>query len=274
MAERSVVVLVHGYHSSAGRFTALARVLETQGQQALCFSYDDHESLEESAGRLVAALEALKPHLATRHITVLGHSQGGLIARRALVGDRPGALRDGDGFRYQLVTVSSPFHGIQSSADCGSIFLRVMSLGVTAGVCRMIAGAMWSEIYPRSSFIRHPGTLLASVERNVQIVTDERSTCRRRDATGRCLKSDFVFSLTEQYGPLADGDARGESAEVKAGHAEIVGESGNRPSKLLRVLQERQILTMPAPAPRRETFAAIARRLASNETSLLSARRP
>jgi hypothetical protein len=177
---------------------------------------------------------------------VLGHSTGGLIARRALVRDRAGALRDGDGFRYELVTVSSPFHGIQSSADCGSILLHVMSFGITAGVCRMVAGAMWIEIYPRSSFMRRPGTLLASVDRYVKVVTDERSTCRRLGVTGRCLKSDFVFSLPEQYGPLDDDDARAHITEVKAGHMEIVGELGNPPAKLIQLLEEKEILLAPA----------------------------
>lgn len=244
---RPLVVLVHGWHSSPGRFATLARVFEAQGQQAVCFSYNDRDSLEQSAGRLVAALEALKPHLESRHITVLGHSTGGLIARRAFVRDRAGALHDDDGFRYELVTVSSPFHGIESSADCGSILLHVMSLGVTAGVCRMVAGAMWIEIYPRSSFMRRPGTLLASVDRYVKVVTDERSTCRRFGATGRCLKRDFVFSLPEQYGPL-DDDARAHITEVKAGHMEIVGELGNPPFKLIQLLEEKEILAAPTRA--------------------------
>ncbi|HEY8927002.1 MAG TPA: hydrolase, partial [Polyangia bacterium] len=112
---RPVTIVVPGCRSSPEQLAPLARELEAEGQQALCFSYDDRETLERSARRLVTALEALKPHLVSRYITVLGHSQGGLIARRALVRDRPRALRDDGAFRYELVTVSSPFHGIESS---------------------------------------------------------------------------------------------------------------------------------------------------------------
>lgn len=256
---RSLVVLVHGCHSSPGRFTTLARLLETHDQQVVCFNYDDRERLDDSAGHLVAALEALKAHVDTRHITVLGHSQGGLIARRALIRDAPHGLRDGDGFRYELITVSAPFHGIESSADCGSMFLRVVTLGVTVAICRVVAGAMWNEIHAKSSFMRHPGSLLASVERHVRVVTDERRTCRRRDRAGGCVKSDFVFSLSEQSAPPMDGDARVHDAVVQAGHVEIVGEAGNPPRKLIRLLQEQRILAVPAPAERAAYEAFIER---------------
>lgn len=230
-----------GCHSSPEQLVPLARELEAQGQQTLCFSYDDRQTLERSARRLVTALETLKPHLVSRYITVLGHSQGGLIARRALVRDRPRALRDDGTFRYELVTVSSPFHGIESAAPCGSILLHVVTLGATVGVCHLVAGGKWAQIYPRSSFMRHPGALIPSVERHLKIVTDERDSCRARDGAGRCLHSDYVFSLGEQYTRVVDDDVRAHSTEIKAGHAEIVGETGGPPLKLMQLLEAGQV---------------------------------
>jgi len=257
---RPVVVLVHGCKSSAGRFKTLARVFEAQQQQAICFSYDHRDSLEDSSSHLVTALQTLERHLRTREITILGHSQGGLIARRALVRTRQGVASPGEPFRYQLVTVSSPFNGIGASADCGSLFLHVVTLGVTVAVCQIAAGAMWTEIYPQASFMRSPGTLGSHVERHIKIVTDERDTCRQTDGAGRCAKSDFVFSLPEQYTPAVDGDLRVESEQVRAGHVEIVGESGLAPEKLIRALQKHHILAEPPP-DRREAFAEAVARL-------------
>jgi len=247
---RPVTILVPGCHSSPEQLAPLARELEAQGQQTLCFSYDDREKLERSARRLVTALETLKPHLVSRYITVLGHSQGGLIARRALVRDRARALRDDGAFRYELVTVSSPFHGIESSAPCGSIVLHVMTLGATVAVCHLVAGAKWAQIHPRSRFMRRPGSLLASVERHVKIVTDERGTCRARDGAGGCRGSDYVFSLAEQYAGAVDDDARAHNTEIKAGHAEIVGETGGPPLKLMKLLEDEQVFAPAERAPR------------------------
>ena len=254
---RPLTILVPGCHSSPEQMAPLARELEAQGQQTLCFSYDDREKLERSARRLVTALETLTPHLVSRYITVLGHSQGGLIARRALVRDRPRALRDDGTFRYELVTVSSPFHGIESSAHCGSILLHVVTMGVTVGVCHLIAGAKWAQIFPRSSFMRRPGSLLPSVERHLKIVTDERDSCRTRDGTGRCLHRDYVFSLGEQYSEATDDDARAHTLEIKAGHSEIVGEAGGPPVKLMHLLEEQQVL-VPSGRARRPAGPAFA----------------
>lgn len=49
-------------------------------------------------------------------MTVIAHSQGGLVARRALVAAPPGDQSVG-GVPYRLVTISSPFGGIRASAD-------------------------------------------------------------------------------------------------------------------------------------------------------------
>jgi len=255
---RPLTILVPGCHSSPEQLAPLAHELDAQGQQTLCFSYDDRQTLERSARRLVTALETLKPHLVSRYVTVLGHSQGGLIARRALVRDRPRALRDDGGFRYELVTVSSPFHGIESSAHCGSILLHIVTLGATVGVCHLVAGAKWAQIHPRSSFMRRPGSLLPSVERHVKIVTDESGTCRARDGTGGCRHSDFVFSLAEQYTGAVDDDVRAHSTQIKAGHAEIVGEAGGPPFKLMQILEDEHVFA-PVERDPRATRASLAR---------------
>ena len=54
-----VTVLVHGCNGSAGRFRSLAQLYAFHGQQAVCFSYDDRESLVLSSGQLISALDEL-----------------------------------------------------------------------------------------------------------------------------------------------------------------------------------------------------------------------
>ena len=64
---------------------------------------------------------------------------------------------------------------------------------------------------------------------------------------GPCVKSDDVFSLSEQHYPLVETDARIRRAEVRAGHVEIVGDKRVDPTKLIAVLQELGVLypTLP-----------------------------
>ena len=244
---RPVTVLVHGCMFSRGGFSNLAQVFEARGQQTLCFNYDDRERLETSSTQLIAALEALQGLFTGREITVVGHSQGGLVSRRALVADRERPVTIRPDVHIRLVTVSSPFGGIRSSSHCGLTWLHAVTLGVTVGVCQAIAGAKWQEIYPGSEFMVRPGKLVAAVTTHVKVVTDERDSCRRYGAKGLCAESDYVFAQEEQYGAAVDGDGRVSNIEVRAGHIEIVGERGTPPMKLLDILQAQQILAEAPP---------------------------
>ncbi len=258
--KRPLTLFVHGCNFSSGGFRTLAQVFEAHGQQTLCFNYNDRERLEDASARLVAALEALEVHLPAGKITILGHSQGGLIGRHAVVGDRSRPLRLKKDFQIRLVTVSSPFAGIDSSRHCGLTWLHLVTLGVTAIVCQGIAGSKWHDIFPSSRFMRHPGQLGPAVTEHVMIVTDERGSCLSVGPDGRCSERDYTFDLDEQYSRAVDSDHRVEGFEVKAGHVEIVGEHGSPPTKLISILQAQDILAK-TPPERRQEIALLLKRL-------------
>ena len=247
-----VAVLVHGCRGSAGRFRALAQLHAFHGQQAVCFSYDSSESLVRGASELVAALDALAGHLRERDITVIGHSMGGLVARKALEAEREGEWRRRD-LKVDLVTVSAPIGGIANAARCADRKLHWLSLGLVPALCWAITGNNWPEITASSEFIRSPGPLLASVRRYVKVVTDERDTCRLRGTGGACLESDFIFTTGEQYHPVVDSYPRLSNIEVKEGHVGIVGYKDAAPRKLLAILQEQGVIR-PTPVERRSAL--------------------
>lgn len=247
-----VAVLVHGCNGSAGRFRSLAQLYAFHGQQALCFSYDDRDSLVTSSGQLIGALDELAGHLRDPRLTLIGHSMGGLVARKALEAERREKWRHGDA-SITLATISAPIAGIAASSTCGITALQWLSLGMLPGSCWLVTGDNWNEITPQSDFIRRPGPLLPSVQRYLKVVTDERDTCRRRAKDGSCLESDYVFSLTEQYQPVIDGYPRLTNVEVEAGHVEIVGDKDVAPRKLLAILQREDMLA-PTPPERRSAL--------------------
>ncbi len=239
-----MIVLVHGCSASAGRFRTLAQVFAFHGQQSICFSYNDRDSLTGTATRLVAALETLAEHMQNRQMTLIGHSQGGLIARNALSVERVRPLvADVD---LRLVTISSPFAGIAAADHCGSTTARVLSLGLVVPICMLISGDKWYEITAASPFIRKPGELAVQVSDYVKIVTDERDSCRRYDGGGQCIEDDYVFSIEEQYFGAVDRSPNIIPVEVKAGHAEIVGNAGAVPDKLIGILRHQRILRATA----------------------------
>lgn len=255
--ERPVTVIVHGCHSSGERFKTLSQVFEANGQQTICFNYNDRDYLNTSATQLAEALGALQLRLKPQELTILGHSQGGLVARRALQADLPRPLVTQAGFGYRLVTVSSPFSGIASSADCGRTWLHVLSLSVTVGVCLAITGNKWTEIPPGSGFMKNR----AAVEsRHLQIVTDERATCRTRRSDGTCAADDFVFGLQEQYSDVVSAEPRVTTVELKEGHTAVVGENGVPPLLLLDTLKQHDVLAQ-TPPQRQAEFAELLSRL-------------
>jgi pimeloyl-ACP methyl ester carboxylesterase len=246
--DQPVVLLVHGCNASAGKFRNLAQVFEAHGQQTACFSYDDRDSMDESSGELRRAIEALTRHMRAKQITVLGHSQGGLLSRRALIRERSDGVLEPNGFTFRLVTVSSPFGGIRASKHCGLLALHILTFGISAGVCQIAAGSKWMQIHPYSWFVEQPGTLVEQVADFLKVVTDERDTCLVGDERGQCRESDYVFSLDEQLNSAIDGDPRVVSQTVKSGHSAIVGQDGLAPRALIHLLQDRGVMLHTPPS--------------------------
>lgn len=244
-SSKPVTVLVHGCNGSAGQFRSLAQLYAFHGQQAVCFNYDDRASLVRSSAQLTAAVGALAARMRKRDITVIGHSMGGLVARKAMEGEHRTEW-ERDGVNVDLVTISAPVSGIAVANACGYRALHWASLGTVPLTCWAVTGDNWYEITASSDFIRRPGPLVASVRRYVKVVTDERGTCRRRDAAGACLESDHIFSLAEQYQPIIDGYPRLANVQVAAGHVEIVGYKGVAPRQLVSILQQQGVLAATA----------------------------
>jgi pimeloyl-ACP methyl ester carboxylesterase len=240
-----VHVLVHGCFGSSGQFRALAQVLAFHGQQSACFTYDDRAKLDDSATELRRAIRQISEESRVPQITVVGHSQGALVARKSLTESLPAPLPS-QSVALRLVTVSGPFSGIESARTCGKGWLYPLTLGLLPLSCYAVTGAKWADITYSSRFIVEPGGLSRQVVDHLKIDTDERGTCRREEA-GRCVENDDIFSLAEQRNPRVEADSRMRRVQVNAGHVEIVGDKRVAPTKLIAVLQDEGVLRPTAP---------------------------
>jgi hypothetical protein len=245
-SSQPVNVLVHGCFGSAGQFRGLAQVLAFNGQQSACFTYDDRAELTRSAIDLRRAVDQLAEQTHAPQITVIGHSQGALIARKSLTDLALTPSPQAGQTDLRLVTISGPFAGIAAAQTCGKAWLYPLTLGLLPATCYLTTGAKWADITYSSRFILEPGALVPQVSRHLKIDTDERGSCRR-EKDGRCLKSDDVFSLAEQRNLLVETDARTRRVEERAGHVEIVGDKHVSPVKLISILQNQGVLHAIAP---------------------------
>ena len=245
-SSQPVNVLVHGCFGSSGQFRGLAQIMAFHGQQSACFTYDDRAGLTSSATDLRSAVSQLAEQTHSPQITLIGHSQGALIARKslthlALIPPPQAGQTD-----LRLVTISGPFAGIAAAQTCGKAWLYPLTLGLLPATCYLATGAKWADITYSSVFIVEPGALLPQVSRYLKIDTDERGSCRL-EKDGRCLEADDVFSLAEQRSLPVETDARTDRVEALAGHVEIVGDKQVAPVKLIKILQDQGVLRPTAP---------------------------
>lgn len=243
-SNQPIHVLVHGCFGSSGQFRGLAQVLAFHGQQTVCFTYDDRAKLTKSATELRRGIDLLAEQTRAPQITIIGHSQGGLIAHKSLT-DLP-IRPPGHRADLRLVTISGPFNGMAVAQTCGRTWLYPLTVGLLPLSCYAVTGAKWADITYSSPFIREPGTLIPQVSKFLKIDTDESGTCRREHG-GRCVKEDKVFSLAEQRNPIVETDRRALRVEVRAGHVEIVGDKRVAPTKLITILQEQGAILPTAP---------------------------
>lgn len=258
-ADHPITILVHGCNGSAGRFRSLAQLYAFHGQQAVCFSYNDRDDLVEVSNRLTESVTALAKLTNNRSIAILGHSMGGLVARKTMEDQLAHPLKNSS-LNISLATVSAPLAGINQARTCGSSSLQWLSLGIIPLTCWMVTGENWTQITPASDFIQRPRHLLPNVQRYLKIVTDETDSCRRKNSDGQCTQSDYTFSLPEQYNPIVDAYPRLTNIEVKAGHVEIVGHEDAAPRKLITILQQQGLLA-PTPSSRKHKFEQLLGRL-------------
>ncbi|WP_413111572.1 esterase/lipase family protein [Thaumasiovibrio sp. DFM-14] len=237
---KPLTILVHGCFSSAGKFRSLAEVYKMHDQQVVCFEYDDRQSLDDVSGDLTMAINQLSELMTMQTINVIGHSQGGLIARRALIRDRADGLSV-EHPAITLTTVSAPFNGVESAAHCGNRFMRVASIGMVDAICYAVTGEKYRQIPPTADFIVSPGELHPTVMSHLIIKTFERDSCRRYDQQ-TCVEDDFVFSLAEQTQSIVEAQVLAKVIVVDAGHVEIVGNEVAVPYKLIKLLSEQGLL--------------------------------
>ena len=245
-ANYPITILVHGCNGSAGRFRSLAQLYAFHGQQAVCYSYDDRDSLKESATKLVVAVQKLASLTSNKNISIIGHSMGGLVARKSMEKNNLKNWKNED-VKIKLTTVSAPFAGIKAANSCGSSAINWLSLGIVPAICWGITGDNWFEITSGSNFIKQPEALSPLVKSYLKVVTNEQNTCRKINNNGVCIESDSVFELSEQYNPVIDSYSQVTNIQVDAGHVEIVGYKDVAPRKLLDILQQENMLSATSP---------------------------
>ncbi|MEO0604346.1 MAG: alpha/beta fold hydrolase [Myxococcota bacterium] len=107
-----VVILLHGLFRSRGAMAPMARSLRAHGLSAMTVHYPStRRDVDGHAEQIEAVLSRIR---GPTRVSFVGHSLGGIVARRVL--DRSGASWREHLTPHRLVTIGSPHHGAALAA--------------------------------------------------------------------------------------------------------------------------------------------------------------
>ena len=112
------VVLIHGTCDSKGIWQVLADMLRAAGWATFAPDYGTRATgpLQESARQLDAYINAVRTVTGAEKVILVGHSQGGLLARYWM------RMHDGADYVRHVVCISAPNHGTTQGGIASPLF--------------------------------------------------------------------------------------------------------------------------------------------------------
>jgi hypothetical protein len=156
-ADRSIVVLLHGLDAQPEDSAAFRKVLRAAGHPTGAFRYPNDQAVADSGRLLSTALKQLAKDHPQRHVALVAHSLGALVARVAIEDPAldPGNVR-------QLIMVGPPNHGsalarFEFALDLGEHLTDAVRRKELAALSAMIEDGMseaGADLTPDSPFLR------------------------------------------------------------------------------------------------------------------------
>ncbi|MEZ6064530.1 MAG: alpha/beta fold hydrolase [Planctomycetaceae bacterium] len=224
--DRPLVVLVHGYNSSAGQLRPLHELLRHEGFACAMYSYPNDGSIDAAAVELSGELRRLRTDSPATDVAIVAHSMGGLVSRAAV----EDAERDPGNVR-RLILVATPNQGsnlarlpigldlwehlVRRDGDRETEFLqRIVADGLEEGRHDMRPGSPFlNALNARKRNPRIEYTLLIGDE---AVLTDEQRAelCERWEEL--CQSSRTARLVSPRIDPILSGDelrtGRGDGA--------------------------------------------------------------
>jgi pimeloyl-ACP methyl ester carboxylesterase len=213
-----VAIVVHGIMPVHAHLDAVIDYMSGRAQ-VYYFQYDDMQDLNATAQQLGEKVREVLEQYPTRSLTIVAHSMGGLVSRRACTVDHPSGLA-ALGIQLRLVTIASPFAGYT-----GADYAR-MDMGMGAD--------SWQCMGATSKFVTQPGDLGPAV-RHSKIETNETGKTRREG--GETLGDDAA-SLDQQRQAVVDQQAASTQLLDKGHVAALITEQRTLPAETREALDQ------------------------------------
>ena len=218
---QGTVILVHGFNPTSSELDPLENELEHRGYKVVRFTYDYKQALEISADEFTQFVLRLSAETTGGNLTVIAHSMGGLVSRRAMTAGRRQSLA-GTATPVKLITIASPFGGFASAN--ATLLWPFNTFGINES---------FRSLGTMRDFIRTPGALGQNIS-HIKIETDEREKTRTQNGM---TVSDALVLPENQKNNAVDSDP-GLKAKItlNAGHMGVLSTGSAVSGQLLEAL--------------------------------------
>lgn len=226
LPDAGVVVLIHGLDDPGYVWRELTPYLVDAGYVCAEFNYPNDQGVLDSAELFGAHLRELKAS-GVSHITIIGHSMGGLVSREVLTGpDYYGGVVEGhDAFPdvRRFIMVGTPNHGsrlahLRFAAEWRDVMGDVLSGdGVLFGSIFDGAGQAKYDLLPDSDFLTELNQRPMPANLPTTIIAGRASPVTKP-------KIDLVMSTVR---PMLPDEVEDEAADLQDALAELVEGAGD-----------------------------------------------
>ncbi len=234
---KPVIVMIHGVNGESSHFDKL-EAEESKSHNVFRFVYDkkasalvgpafdgvtegfasDTDDLEELADKFADAVIKLRDEFGITQVTVVAHSMGGLIARRAMVLGRNKTLAN-SGIEVTFLSVGTPY---------GGFFFANFNPLFWLSETTYAPGVFYARVASGSTYITAPGSLGS----NIHMVKVE---LLEKGDDFAVSPSDQVLNPENQSNPVVDSDPQliqgsgfgGGIVSLKAGHVGALTNAGS-----------------------------------------------
>lgn len=217
-ATRPVVVLVHGWDPEPGQMDPLGVELGRRGYSVVRWHWDWLANMEKSAEAFARGMQQLIAEQRLPELRIFTHSQGSLIARRALTTERAVTLAGSVPIR--LISLAAPFGGFLSANGTYTMPWNIFGIKESHRQLRS-----WSR------FIRRPGTLGSNAS-HVKIDTNEPGKTRINNGV---VEDDSRLKPRNERQKVVDAAVL-RRYELQLGHAGPLRDDGRLRPELVAIL--------------------------------------
>ena len=227
--DKPLVVCFHGLKSAPEKFDSFRQFVREAGIASAAISYDDHQSIVDSAAQINQLASQLFAGGQTPQLVLVGHSMGGLVAREWI--ENPNLNAENIA---ALITVATPHRGSNwaSLPPLLDFFVdgNVDSQDLVDVILHKPSAPGLRELAPESKFLtelasrkRRPGTKYTTiVGTGSPVSADEvrqlRETLQRLDQEGSMLRliRPRIQPLLQSFDELVEGKGDGVVAVDRA----------------------------------------------------------